>query len=332
MAVPTVPKTDYYDKYSQNINNMYNTATAGIDKTQEADRKIAAQQYTGMRNQSSVNAAKNQMALKEQMAAQGLNRSGDNITGSVNINNQRSNDINTVNNEEQNYYAKLDQEKYKRVQDLEMQKQQALMNAMYRAEDNSYKDKQFDYQVGRDEISDGRYDKEWQYQTDRDKVSDDRYNKEWDYNTGRDKINDDRYNKEWDYNTNKDQKEWDYNTGRDKVNDDRWLDEWNYKKEQDKLSQSNWERNFTQAASRSSSRGSSSGYGSGSSKDNAWSVFADTMGSDARAGNKFLRENKEDLIEAIGSTEYNKMQSKADDVWNQNVTNERKKRQGSRGY
>lgn len=267
---------DYYNKYANQINNQYNNAIAGIDKTQEADKLKAQQEYNQVRNQASVNAAKNQMALKEAMANQGLYKSGDNITGQLAINNNRASNINQANLDEQNYNAQLAQERQKQINAYEMARQNALLEAL-------------------------RQNDEWQYRDNRDVISDNRYNTEWNYQLGRDKLSDSRYNTEWDY-----------------------------KKQQDALSQSNWERQF--AKSGSSGGGGSSGYGSGSTKDNVWGAFANAMGSDARSGNRFLRENQEDIIEAVGKTEYNKMQAKADQVWEQNKRNERYKRSASRGY
>lgn len=57
-------------------------------------------------------------------------------------------------------------------------------------------DRNYNYQLGRDDVMDNRYNTEWQYQVGRDGISDDRYNQQWNYNIGQDQIANDRYNQE----------------------------------------------------------------------------------------------------------------------------------------
>ena len=54
-------------------------------------------------------------------------------------------------------------------------------------------DRNFDYQIDRDKVSDKRYEEEWDYQKGRDNVNDERYEREWNYGVSRDAINDERY-------------------------------------------------------------------------------------------------------------------------------------------
>lgn len=92
------------------------------------------------------------------------------------------------------------------------------------AYNSEWANKQWDYQLGRDEVNDQRYDTEWEYQVGRDQVNDQRYDTEWDYQVGRDEINDQRYDTEWDYQVDQ-----------DTLANSRYDNEWNYKVTQDAL-------------------------------------------------------------------------------------------------
>ena len=72
----------------------------------------------------------------------------------------------------------LDELAYGRGRDTEMDRR--YYDELYDSRD--WRDTQWNYQLGRDQISDNRYDQQWEYQVGRDKVSDDRYNQEWEYN------------------------------------------------------------------------------------------------------------------------------------------------------
>lgn len=156
--------SNYYADYENQINNQYNGAIGNLDKLQAQDKLEIGQQHNQYRNQASVNAARNQMALKEQMAQQGLFKSGDNITASTQINNQRSSDINQTNMNESNAYGRLSQDKYRQMMEFEMQRQNALREALTRS-------KEWDYRDSRDKISDDRYKTEWDYKKQQDALS-----------------------------------------------------------------------------------------------------------------------------------------------------------------
>lgn len=55
----------------------------------------------------------------------------------------------------------------------------------------------FNYGMDRDKLSDARYSDELKYNRGRDAISDKRYETEWNYGVGRDKIGDERYDKEF---------------------------------------------------------------------------------------------------------------------------------------
>lgn len=103
-------------------------------------------------------------------------------------------------------------------------------------------DRDYNYQVGRDKISDTRYTDEKNYQRGRDTLADTRYNTEWNYQVGRDKVADTRYDKEWNYQVGRDKiadgrykTEWNYQVGRDKISDKRYTNDRNYQISRDKI-------------------------------------------------------------------------------------------------
>ncbi len=52
--------------------------------------------------------------------------------------------------------------------------------------DDIWKNKEWNYQLGRDQLADSRYENEWNYQVGRDQISDSQYNDELSYNRGQD--------------------------------------------------------------------------------------------------------------------------------------------------
>jgi hypothetical protein len=252
--------------YLDNMYNQQKEAQLGQLRAQRdkavgqinQQKSQVAPQYQGMRNQQDVMNLQGAQKLREIMAANGLNATGENISASVSMNNERVNSINKLNLQEQETMNDFERrisdlnnpaEEQAMIAAIEAQRSQALFDAYNRSQDvgyNRYRDSVGDtryadelaYGRGRDTISDQRYTDEtqynrgidsrnWEYQVGRDKVSDQRYSNEWNYNVGRDKISDNRYNDETQYNRGQDQKQWDYQAGRDKVSDGQWNQTYN---------------------------------------------------------------------------------------------------------
>jgi hypothetical protein len=224
-----------------------------------------APQYQGVRNQTDVTNQQNVQKLREVMAANGLNATGENVSATASMNNERVNSLNKLNLQERETMNDLDRrisdlnnpaEENAMIAALEAERSRSMYDAYNRSQDvgysryrdsvgdsryedektygrgrdavmdNRYVDER-DYGRGRDAIGDQRYTNEWNYNVGRDKVADGRYDKEWNYNVGRDKIADGRYNDETQYNRGQDQKQWDYQAGRDKVSDGQWNQTYN---------------------------------------------------------------------------------------------------------
>lgn len=211
--------------------------------------------------------------------------------------------------------------------------QQAYQNAL-----NQYNtDRGFNYQVGRDTIGDNRYNTQYA-----DSRADVAYNRN--YQTGRDAIADSRYNTEYadnraDVNYNRN-----YQQSRDSVADNQWQSQFDYNKLSDSqqmaLQQAQFDFQREQAqidntyrqgtfehqkamdASQldlqrkqmeiSQSKTSTSDLGSTAKGNNvttmAWQSFSNALSNGGTAtAAQWLESNKEDLKDAVGTTEYNRM-------------------------
>lgn len=73
---------------------------------------------------------------------------------------------------------------------------QAQLNRNY---DLDYRERQFDYQAGRDQVMDGRWQQQFDYQSYRDAIQDMLNQRNFDYQTGRDQVSDDRWQQQWEY-------------------------------------------------------------------------------------------------------------------------------------
>lgn len=137
--------------------------------------------------------------------------------------------------EEQEYNRGLDERNYQYQLDRD-----AVSDAQWR--------ESMDYQANRDAVSDAQWQQSMDYQKDRDAVSDAQWNESLQYQKDRDAVSDaqwqaelDRYiandataNKQW-------QKEYDRAVANDATANKQWEDSFAYQKEQDKLTQQNYE-------------------------------------------------------------------------------------------
>lgn len=168
--VATQPSTA--DMIKQQYDQALASRTATINKARDEsingyNQQIqgADGQYQPLRNDASYQGSKSLQGLKETMAQQGLFNSGDNLTGQMNINNNTASNINSLNTQQQDYINKLNQsiaqaranadaDIASATADTTSQKLNALVN-------QANADRTFDYQKGRDTISDNRYNTEY---------------------------------------------------------------------------------------------------------------------------------------------------------------------------
>lgn len=172
-------------------------------------------------------------------------------------------------------------------------------------------DRNYEYQVGRDQVADSQWQQEFDYQQDRDAISDQRYDQEWAYQQSRDEIEDARYDQEWAYQQDRDavsdqryDQEWEYQQGRDQIEDQRYADEFAYQQSRDQVSDEQWQAEFDEDKRRYDQEyadSKSSGSGSGSSGGSSSGGYADYSDSELR--NEMIhagsRKNAEALAEEM---------------------------------
>lgn len=216
-----------YDQQRQAQLTQYNAQRDQAVGKLNTQKQELAPTYAVKRNEADVVNAQNVQKLRELMAANGLNASGENVTSQVALGAARQGALNQLNLQEQQQRNDIDQ----RISDLndprelealiaalEGERSRAVLDTMRYADDRSY-------QRERDAVSDQRFNQQWDYQVGRDNVLDNRYNQEWNYQIGRDQIGDNRWNTQWDYQKQQDtlneqwrQKEWDYQIQQDQLN------------------------------------------------------------------------------------------------------------------
>lgn len=207
----------YAQQYQQKINDMYNNQRAAELARLHASRDKAvgevnqkkaetAPMYQGMRNQADVVNSQNVKRLRELMAANGLQASGENVSANAAMNNERANSINSLNLQEQQTMNDYN----RRITDLmNPDNENALISALESERSRALlemgmKADEIGYGRQRDSVMDSRYTDETAYNRGRDSVMDSRYNQQWNYQTGRDKVEDNRWNQQWDYQKQRD--------------------------------------------------------------------------------------------------------------------------------
>jgi hypothetical protein len=219
-------------------------------------------QYADKRNQTDVVNAQNVSRLREVMAANGLQASGENVTASVGLQSARQGALGSLNIQQQ----QTDNDFNRQITDvndpnrlnamiaqIEAQRSQSMLDAGNRADDIGYSrgrdaigDQRYTdetaYGRGRDTKADNQWDKQFDYGKERDAIGDQRYTDETGYNRGRDKVGDERYADETTYDRGRDAvgderyaDETEYDRGRDTIGDGRYEDETKYNRGRDTI-------------------------------------------------------------------------------------------------
>jgi hypothetical protein len=125
-----------FDTQAQKMNDIYNAQKkAQLDSLKQQQTKAVndltmqkknlAPVYQGQRNQADVVNAQNVAKLRELMAANGINASGENITAQSNLASARQTSLNDINNNENQAISALD----KQIADVnDPAQQQAIIN------------------------------------------------------------------------------------------------------------------------------------------------------------------------------------------------------------
>lgn len=157
---------------------------------------------------------------------------------------------------------------------LEMYKQKMnLLTQEYDLKNNKEQDlynrgideRNYNYQVGRDQVADSQWEKEYQQMLKENELAEQWRQKNYDYQVGRDEVADNQWQQQYDYQVGRDkvsdsqwQQQYDYQVGRDAVADSQWQKEYDYQVARDKVADSQWERQFALSKAKSSGGGSSS--------------------------------------------------------------------------
>lgn len=110
-----------YETAQDKINQMYEAQRKSQLDALQAQRQKAisgfnqqkqqlAPQYQAQRNQADVTNAQNVTKLRELMAANGINMSGENLTATANMNSSRQNALNDINNQQNQAFGAIDQQ------------------------------------------------------------------------------------------------------------------------------------------------------------------------------------------------------------------------------
>jgi hypothetical protein len=250
--------TDMQNQMNTQVNSIYDKQKQAQLAQLQASRdkavgninyqkSLVAPQYQGMRNQTDTTNQQNVKKLQEIMAANGLNATGENVSATAAMNNERVNSLNKLNLQEQQTMNDFERQitdlmnpadENALIAAIEAQRSQALYDGSNRAQDVGYS-------RYRDQVGDYRYDSDRAYNQGRDTIADNRYNNEWNYGINRDAENDKRYYDERDYGRGRDalsdrryDDETKYSRGRDALSDRRYDDETKYNRGQDSL---NWD-------------------------------------------------------------------------------------------
>jgi hypothetical protein len=166
-ATPTVASpsyagltTNYLNQLTGSVNKIYDQQKASQLAQIKADQMASvaklnqqktdtAASYQGQRNQADVVAAQNVQKLRELMAANGLNASGENITAQASANSDRQNSINALNLQQQSAISGINNQindvnnpakQQAVVASIESERAKALLDAKNTAEEKAWRE------------------------------------------------------------------------------------------------------------------------------------------------------------------------------------------------
>jgi hypothetical protein len=140
-----------FDARSKQLNTMYDaqrkTQLDALRAQQQKQIKDIKPTYQAQRNSADVVNAQNVSRLRELMAANGINASGENITASANLAAQRQGAMNEINTNEQSAIRQIQDPSQEQaiINNIEAQRSQALAGAYNQSQQDVYQAKQ-DYE------------------------------------------------------------------------------------------------------------------------------------------------------------------------------------------
>jgi hypothetical protein len=152
--------TNYLNQLTGSVNKIYDQQkaaqlaqikadqTASVAKLNQQKTDTAAS-YQGQRNQADVVSAQNVQKLRELMAANGLNASGENVTAQASANSDRQNSINALNLQQQSAISGINNQindvnnpakQQAVVASIESERAKALLDAKNTAEEKAWRE------------------------------------------------------------------------------------------------------------------------------------------------------------------------------------------------
>jgi hypothetical protein len=150
---------NYLNQLTNNTNKVYDQQKAATLAQMKADQQAAvaklngqkkdtAVAYQGQRNQADVVSAQNVQKLRELMAANGLNASGENVTAQASANSDRQNSINALNLQQQSAVRDINNQindvnnpakQQAALAQIEAQRSQALLDNQNNAQEKAWR-------------------------------------------------------------------------------------------------------------------------------------------------------------------------------------------------
>lgn len=252
-----------------------------------AQRDSVMQTYNDNARQAYINSMLGKKSVEQELSQSGLNTSGllasayanvENAYGNnlANLQANRDNQVTEINrqlNDAQLQYAIKESELLADIENskLELQKYgNQLAYQKYQDALNNYMNfANFDYNKAID-------DRNYNYQINRDNIADAQWQQQFDYSKYRDNVADTQWQQEFDYNKYTDDRNYNYQVNRDNIADTQWQQEFDYSKyindrdynyqiNRDSVADSQWQQEFNLAKKKTSSSGSSTKSSSSSS-------------------------------------------------------------------
>lgn len=239
ISTTTTPTTTYTQP-TNNITQLFDTQNQNLIQQLRQKIQQGMQQFQPMRNQVEVGRNSNLASFREALANQG-DRGGTGRQELLGINTAADNNLNSINQQEQNYQAQGESDIQNAVNTSDMEKLRALITEDQRQQDMAredakynndlaYRDKVFQYQQNTDarNFDYQKYidSRNFKYQNDRNAIEDA-------YRDGQISLEQKRY----ELSKTEQEYEQDRQDALDKISKTRYEDETKYQREQDQLEQ-----------------------------------------------------------------------------------------------
>jgi hypothetical protein len=158
----------------------------------------------------------------EQLASQGLNKSGYAESSQVNLYNTYQKNITTLMAETNKLKANADFQMNQALIEADIQKAKNTLAIYQQQADLALQEYQLRYQKQRDLVSDSQWQQNYDFNKQRADVQDSQWQQGFDFNKERANVQDSQWQQQFDWNKNSWQQQMDYQRQRDAVADSQW--------------------------------------------------------------------------------------------------------------